>query len=147
MASVTVEPLADPAIDRPLHERTSDDTFLDILAMALLVVFLLSISRIGTMMVPTTTNISWAATYALLGLALVWKGDLYLAMCWRNAFLLLAAIIATLSTFWSLTPAISGLRGTLLILNILVGFMLYQQLGLRRVILVVFWFGFIAQAV
>lgn len=125
--------------------RATEDTLFDILAMAVLVVFFLSIARIGTTVLPTTTNISWAAAYALLAYAIARKADLYLAMSWRNAFMLTAAVIATLSTFWSLTPALSGLRGILLVLNILVGFMLYQQLGLRRVILAVFWFGFVAQ--
>lgn len=107
--------------------------------------FLTSISRVATDFIPTTTNLSWALAYLMLFASIWLRPDLFGQSIRSNIFLMASAGIATLSALWSLTPDLSALRGVLLILNILVGFMVYHHLGLKRTVVLIFGFLLIMQ--
>lgn len=116
-----------------------------VLASLFFVLFFASISRFGTEFIPSTTNLFWAMAYGMLAVSLWWKPEAFAASFSHNQMLLLAAGFATLSGLWSLTPALSAYRGVMLLLNILVGFMVFQHLGLKRTVILLFSFIMLAQ--
>jgi len=133
---------------RPLQGRPLDpllDRVLDVAVMTAFAMFLFGIARLGLAFIPVMTNTAWLAAYTLLIISVYQRPDIYAEYTRRNALFLLAALVATLSVFWSLTPVTSAQRGILLILNLYVGFMIYQRLGLRRIVISVFWFAFAVQ--
>lgn len=109
------------------------------------IAFLGSISRIGLAFIPETTNAAWGLAYLVLIAATALRPGFYLRAVATNAFLVLAAVLALLSALWSPTPSLSASRGILLILNILVGFMLFERLGLKRMVTIVFGYCALAQ--
>lgn len=111
----------------------------------LFVPFLIGISRVGTDFLPSMTNLFWALAYLMLVPTIWLRPELFAHSISRNSFLMASAFVATLSALWSLTPELSALRGILLILNILAGFMAYYHLGLRRMVILVFAYLLIMQ--
>ena len=110
------------------------------------VLFMASISRVGLIVMPPTTNLSWGVAYGLLAICVAKNPNLYFSLARRNAVLVITALFATLSAFWSLTPAITAYSGILLFLNVFTGFMFADRIGLRRTLGLIFWFCLIVQA-
>jgi exopolysaccharide production protein ExoQ len=108
--------------------------------------FMCSISRVGPDFLPPTTNFSWALAYAILIAAAASRPSLYLTMGRRNAVFLVTALFATTSALWSPTPSFSFYNGILLFLNFLVGFVIADRIGIRRTIILIFWFCIIVQS-
>lgn len=125
----------------------SRDRFDEVILPVAFYFFMASICRVGIDLVPATTNISWGAAYACLFWAIVRRPAVYIELARRNALLLVAALFCSCSAFWSLTPVLSFYSGILFVLNVLVGFLFAERLGVRRVVTWLFYFGFITQTI
>ena len=109
--------------------------------------FACSIARIGITVLPMTTNISWALAYVCVIPIIAAKPNVYLSLARRNSIFLAAGIFAVVSSFWSLTPSLSAYFGMLFLLNVVVGVVIVESVGISAVIRFVFWFCFLIQGV
>lgn len=107
--------------------------------------FACSIARIGMNVLPMTTNLSWALAYALALVVIAARPNRYLSLARSNAIFFAAALFATLSALWSLTPSLSAYFGILLLFNVIVGIVIAECFGISAVIRFVFWFCFLVQ--
>ncbi len=107
--------------------------------------FMCGVSRIGLAFMPVVSDVFWATGYACLIWFAARKPTTYIALARRNIPFLLAAAFAICSSLWSITPSISAYSGLLLFLNILVGFVLAERLGIERFIILIFGFAFTVQ--
>jgi O-antigen ligase len=108
-------------------------------------VFAFSIARIGMVALPMTTNLSWAVAYVCVIPFIAMRPNLYFSIARRNSIFILAGVFATTSALWSLMPALSAYFGLLFLLNLVVGAVIAERVGIVPVILFVFWFCLIIQ--
>jgi exopolysaccharide production protein ExoQ len=104
--------------------------------------FMCGVSRIGLSFMPAATEVFWVSGYACLLWFAARKPTTYIALARRNIPFLFAAAFAICSSLWSITPSISAYSGTLLFLNVLMGFVVAERLGLKRFIVLIFAFAF-----
>ncbi len=107
--------------------------------------FASSIARIGINVLPMTTNILWSLAYVCVIPIIAAHPNLYLSIARRNLIFLAAGIFAIVSAFWSLMPSLSAYFGLLLLLNLVVGIVIVESVGISAVIRFIFWFGLIVQ--
>jgi exopolysaccharide production protein ExoQ len=117
------------------------------LAPPLAFLFAFSVARIGMVVIPMTTNVSWALAYVAIIPVIARNPNLYLSIVRRNSVLFLAGVFATASAIWSYLPGLSAYFGILYMLNLIVGAVIAQRFGLWAVMRFVFWFSLIVQIV
>jgi exopolysaccharide production protein ExoQ len=121
--------------------------FLTYVAPPLAFLFAFSVARIGMVVIPMTTNVSWALAYVAIIPVIARNPNLYLTIVRRNAVLFTAGVFATASAIWSYLPGLSAYFGILYMLNLIVGAVIAQRFGLWAVMRFVFWFSLIVQIV
>jgi exopolysaccharide production protein ExoQ len=140
--------MATPALDLERRDQSPiamrvrrwDINLLSILFPAAFVLFMCEIARIGLSFIPGVQEVFWMSAYACLFWFAARKPSIYLALLRRNLPFLVAAAFAILSALWSPTPNLSAYSGTLLLLNILAGFVFAERLGIERFIVLLFYF-------
>lgn len=124
-----------------LRTRRGDLNLVSFLFPIGFILFMCEISRIGLAFTPGVQELFWLSAYACLAWYAARRPTVYIALLRRNLPFVVAAAFAILSSFWSITPGISAYSGSLLLLNVLVGFVFAERLGIQRFIVLLFWFS------
>ncbi len=107
--------------------------------------FAFSAARIGIVVLPQTTNVSWAIAWACAIPFIVIRPNLYLSIARKNLIFLVAGVFATTSALWSLMPSLSAYFGVLFLLNLVVGAVIAEHIKISQLMRFVFWFCLIIQ--
>ncbi len=121
--------------------------FDELAIVAVWIVFLSGISRIGLAVVPEYTQVAWLGAYVVTALAILQRPNIYLALVRRNLIFIFASLFCICSGLWSYLPSLTAYSGVLLLLNTLVGFAIAERIGMARTITILFSYFFVMQVI
>lgn len=107
------------------------------------VAFLVGITRINIL--PDFNTLAWAGADGLAVFAIIRDPEAFLATLNRNKLIVSWPVLSALSYFWSLTPTSSLYHAIQFLMVLFVAFVFFQNLGVLRLVRILFIYNLILQ--